>query len=454
MATATPPPVRLTLRDHARLLPHLARGDLVGMMQVVHRRHGPVVDLGFGANRMVLAFGPEANEHILSTHADAFEWGEAMQALVAVDGPTALVVSDGDDHKRRRRLVQPAFSIKRVDAHLGLAVTEVDRALADWQPGARLDAADSLFDAVRRIVVRALFGEHLGAEADRFGELLEPGLDYVQTMPQLRLERDLRINPYAKVQRRNREADELVLAEVARRRAAGIDADARCSEDRPDILSALLAGVEGETLTDAELLDQVRSLMAAGFHTTWGAASWLVLELGRNPEVLAALRAEVDAVLGDRAPTIGDLRALPLCLGAVQEVLRMWPPGPAAPRMSIAPTTVCGMEIPAGRMVLYSAYVTGRMPELWPEPERFDPTRWAPGAPEPAPYSFVPFGGGYRRCIGFALATLELQVIAVRLAQQVDVVAPGLSDDVDGSLLVDDHRSGGVELAHGHAAHR
>ena len=132
------------------------------------------------------------------------------------------------------------------------------------------------------------------------------------------------------------------------------------------------------------------------------------------------MRAEVDAVLGDRVPTTDDLRALPLTLGAVQEVLRMWPPGPAAPRMSIAPSELHGMEIPAGRLVLYSPYVTGRMPELWPDPERFDPTRWAPGAPEPVPYSFVPFGGGSRRCIGFALATLELQVMAVRLVQQVE----------------------------------
>jgi cytochrome P450 len=217
------------------------------------------------------------------------------------------------------------------------------------------------------------------------------------------------------VQRNNRAADELVLAEVARRRAAGVDAEAH-----PDTLNALLAGVEGEALTDAELVDQVRSLMAAGFHTTWGAASWLVIELGRNPEALGAVRAEVDAVLGDRAPTVDDLRAMPLALGAVQEVLRMWPPGPAAPRMSIAPSELHGMTIPAGRMVLYSAYVTGRLPELWPDPERFDPTRWAPGAPEPVPYSFVPFGGGYRKCIGFALATLELQVMAVRMVQQVE----------------------------------
>src|SRR5688572_30052839 len=163
------------------------------MLQELHRRHGPVVDAGYGSSRMVLLFGAEANEHVLSTAADAFEWGEAMQALVAVDGPTALVVSDGDDHRRRRRLVQPAFSIKRVDAHLGLVVTEVDRALASWQPGARLDAGESLRVAVRRIVVRGLFGEQLGTDADRFGALLEPGLRYVQRMPQLRLERDLRV---------------------------------------------------------------------------------------------------------------------------------------------------------------------------------------------------------------------------------------------------------------------
>src|SRR3546814_9323340 len=105
---------------------------------------------------MILLFGPEANEHVLSTAAHTFEWGEAMQALVAVDGPTALIVSDGDDHRRRRRLVTPAFSIKRIDAHLGLVVTAPARALPTWTPGRQLDAAESLRAAVRRIVVPGL----------------------------------------------------------------------------------------------------------------------------------------------------------------------------------------------------------------------------------------------------------------------------------------------------------
>ena len=205
----------------------------------------------------------------------------------------------------------------------------------------------------------------------------------------------------------------MISAEVERRRAHGIDAD-----EHPDVLSALLVGADDEKLTDAEVLDQVRSLIAAGYDTTSAAAAWVVHALGRNPEALAAVRAEVEAVIGDRPPTLDDLRQLPTVDGVVREVLRLWPPGFVAGRGSIADCEIAGHVVPGGSTVLYSAYVTGRDPELWPDPDRFDPGRWAPGQPDPPPYAFVPFGGGARRCIGFALATLELQVLVTRLAQR------------------------------------
>ena len=210
-----------------------------------------------------------------------------------------------------------------------------------------------------------------------------------------------------------RAADAVIQAEVDRRRAHGIDAD-----EHPDVLSALLVGADDETLTDAELLDQVRSLIAAGYDTTSAAAAWVVHALGRHPDVLDALRAEVAEVIGDRPPTLDDLRRLPTVDGVVREVLRLWPPGFVAGRRSVADCEVAGHLVPGGSTVLYSAYVTGRDPELWPSPDRFDPSRWAPGQPEPPSYAFVPFGGGARRCIGFALATLELQVLVTRLAQR------------------------------------
>lgn len=378
----------------------------------LRRRHGDVVDAGYGPARLVYLFGAAANEHVLSTNAANFEWGPALRLLEVVDGPTALVLSDGPDHKRRRRLVQPAFSVKRIDAHVGLIVEEIDRALDGWTPGRRLVAHAELRAAVRRIVLRSLFGAQLGDRADEVGELLEPALQYVQRMPFARLDVDLRVNAYARAVRGVRAADVLVRQEIGRRRADG-------EVEAGDVLSALLAGADDEVLSDAEVLDQVRSLVAAGYDTTSASAAWVVHALGRHPDVLDAVRAEVLDVLGpDAPPTVDDLRRLPLAGGVVHEVLRLWPPGLVSARRSIGPFEVGGRTVGGGRLIAYSPYVTGRDPELWADPDRFDPARWLPGAPEPAPYSFVPFGGGVRRCIGFAMATLELHVLVVRLAQR------------------------------------
>lgn len=412
----TSPPVRPGFGEQARLSLRLAR-DFGGGLQEIHRRHGPVVDVGYGPTRSIFVFGPEANRHVLSTAAETFEWGRAMQPLIAVDGPTAVVVSDGDEHRRRRRLVQPAFSKRQVDARLDTIVSIVDSVLDDWRPGSVVDAHQTIRAGVRRIVVRSLFGERLGDQADRFGAFLEPALRYVQRNPVSRFDVDLRVNAYGRAQRGCREADAIVRAEVARRRAqpAGKGGD----DDVTDTLGSLLAGVDGETLTEDELLDQVRSLVAAGYDTTAAAAAWLVVELGRNEAVFAAVCDEVRTVLGDRPPAIETLRSLPLVTGAVSETLRLWPAGFVAPRWSIAPSDLLGFQIPADRLVLYSPYVTGRMPDLWPDPDQFDPTRWGADRPDPDPYAFVTFGGGARRCLGFAMATLELHVLAVRLAQRV-----------------------------------
>jgi cytochrome P450 len=377
-----------------------------------------VVDFGFQFPlRAVYLFGPEANRHILADDAPNFTWREAFRLLEVVDGPTALALSDGDQHRRRRRLVQPAFAIKRVDAHLELVVAEVDRGLAEWRPGRHLNALAELRAVVRRIVVRALVGQRLGELADEIGTRLEPALHYVRRTPLTRFDVDLGWNGYGRAKAATRAVDELILTEVRRRRDEGVDAVAN-----PDTLSALLVATE-ETegseapLDDGELCDQIRSLIAAGYDTTSSAAAWLVYALGSNAAALADLREQVIDTVGDRPPTIDDLRAMPLVDGVVRETLRLWPPGYVSGRRAIEDFEFLGYQIPGGSMVVYSPYITQRLPEIWGDPERFRPERWVDG--EPVPFSFVPFGGGYRKCIGFALATLELQVLAVRLAQRV-----------------------------------
>lgn len=410
-------PARPGLLAHLHLAARV--NDIAWTLEHIHRRWGPVVDVGYqNPIRLTYVFGPEANQHVLADNAGNFTWREAFRLLEVVDGPTALVLSDGDDHRRRRRLVQPAFSVKRVDAHLELITREIDRMLDTWSPGRRLDAHAELRAAIRRIVVRALFGHELGDLADEIGSRLEPALRYVQRTPLSRVDVDLRWNGYGRAKAAARAVDGLILAEVARRRAAVIDAVAS-----PDALSALLVAAdeaEGteEPLHDAELCDQIRSLIAAGYDTTSSGAAWLVHALGSNPAALAELRGQVRDRIGDRPPSIDDLRAMPLVDGVVRETLRLWPPAAVGGRRAVDDFEVLGHRVPGGTTVLYSPYVTHRLPEVWGDPARFRPQRWQDG--EPVPYSFVPFGGGYRKCIGFALATLELQVLAIRLAQRIE----------------------------------
>ncbi len=392
--------------------------DLAWVLDRTYERFGPVADVGYSVSiRVVYLVGPSANRRILADEPENFLWGEAFELLEVSNGPTSLVMTDGDEHRRRRRLVQPAFGVKRTDARLDLIVEEMDRALDQWTPGRSIDAYRDLRHATRRVVVRSLFGEEFAARADEIGDVFEPTLAYVARTPFSRIDIDLPFLPYGKAVRARKRMDAIILDEIARRRAEGVDADAS-----PDTLSALLAAtdeVDGEDtpLSDAEICDQVRSLIAAGYDTTSSAAAWIVHALGANPQVLRSLREQVRDTIGDRAPTIDDLRSMPLVDGVVRETLRLWPPGVVSGRVSIDDFDHDGYTIPGGSLIMYSPYLTHRLPEVWGDPLVFRPERWEHGEPEP--YSFVPFGGGYRKCIGFALATLELQVLAVRLAQRV-----------------------------------
>lgn len=404
------------LIEHFRLAAKV--NDLGWTLQRIYDRYGPVVDVGYEISiRMAYVVGPEANRHILADDPENFRWADAFYLLEVTNGPTGLVLTDGDEHRRRRRLVQPAFGIKRTEARLDLIVEEMDRVLDRWTPGRSLDAYRELRHATRRIVIRSLFGEDFAGKADEIGEVFEPALAYVARTPFTRIDVDLPFLPYGKAMRSRNAMDEIVLGEVARRRAVGVDAEAS-----PDTLSAMMVAtdeVDGDEapLSDAEICDQVRSLIGAGYDTTSSAAAWIVHALGANPAAFASLQEQVRDTIGDRTPTVDDLRAMPLVDGVVRETLRLWPPGVVSGRTSIDDFDLLGYTIPGGSLVMYSPYLTHRLPEVWGDPLTFRPERWEAGEPEP--YSFVPFGGGYRKCIGFALATLELQVLTVRLAQRV-----------------------------------
>lgn len=343
--------------------------------QALHREFGEVVATGLGPLRFVFLFGPDANRLLLSERTEAFLWGPALRALLPVDGPTALVLSDGDDHKRRRRIVQPAFAQRRIEAYVPGMVDEVDRAIDDLPVGEVIDLYATFRLVVRRMVVRALFGDSFRARADELGEVLEPAMSFADRMPQ---------------------AQQPWLPAARRARAARAAADRIVDEEaaRPDpegVLGVLVAS----DLSQQEIRDQVVSLIAAGYDTTSAAVAWALYALLRH----------------DRWTADQDLDAV------IKETQRLWPGAAVSARQSVEPVTFRGHEIPAGTLVLYSPWVTHRMPSLWDRPDEFVPERWEREPDDP--YAYVPFGGGYRRCIGFGLATTEIRVILDRLLERV-----------------------------------
>jgi cytochrome P450 len=353
----------------------------------------------------VYVFGQAANAEILGDGHKRFTWREALRPLEAVDGPTALPLTDGEDHDRRRRLVQPAFATRRIDAAVPLIVAEVDKVINGLRVGDTVDLYALYRAAVRRIVVRVLFGSALAENSDRLGEVLEPAMRFVDRPLQLQFKG---APGWRRARRARHEADAIVDTEVARRRSH--------DDAGTDVLGMLL----DTGLSDAELRDQVVSLIAAGYDTTSAAVAWAVLELLRHPVEWEALKAQVLARLGldGRAPDADDLREMPYGRAVVNETLRLWPPASLSGRRAAEAFTVDGHQIPAGSIVVFSPFVTGRSAALWgDDADAFRPGRWLE-QPEPPTFSFIPFGGTHRRCLGFALALTEIQVAVTRLVQR------------------------------------
>ncbi|MDP7735185.1 cytochrome P450 [Mycobacterium paragordonae] len=386
-----------------------------------YRRRGPVINAGIGSRGFVYLLGPEANKFVFA-NADAFSWRETFETLAPVDGPTALIVSDGDDHRRRRSVVAPGLRHRQVQEYVQTMVRSVDTMIDDWRPGQRVDIYQGFRSAIRRSTAESLFGSRMAAHSDFLGAQLQPLLDLTHHLPQvMAMQRRLNSPGWRRAMTARARIDELMDTEIA-------DARAR---PRPDdhMLTTLLNGRsdEGQTLSDNEIRDQIVSMITAGFETTSGALAWAAHLLLTIPGAWDTAAAELGRVLGGAPPAAADLPALTYLNGVVHETLRLYPPGVISARRVMRDLRFEGRHIPAGRMIVFSAYVTHRLPEIWPEPTQFRPQRWDPDAPDyrkPAPYEFIPFSGGLHRCIGSVMAITEMTVMLARLVARTTLDLP------------------------------
>jgi cytochrome P450 len=400
-----------------RPVPYLPGEALLAL----YRRRGAVINSGIGRHGYTYLLGGEANKFVFA-NADAFSWRETFENLALVDGPTALIVSDGDDHQRRRSVVAPGLRHRQIQDYVQTMVSNIDTVIDGWQPGQRLDVYQQCRSAVRRSTAESLFGQRIAIHSDFLGEQLQPLLDLTHQLPQVvALQQRFNTPGWRRAMAARSRLNDFVDAQITGARAA----------PRPDdhMMTMLIngRGEEGYALSDDEIRDSIISLITAGYETTSGALAWAVYTLLTLPGAWDSAAEEVNRVLGDRPPAAADLDGLTYLNGVVHETLRLYSPGVISARRVMRDLWFDGHRIRAGRLLIFSAYVTHRLPELWPDPTEFRPARWDPDSPDyrkPAPHEFIPFSGGLHRCIGAVMAITEMTVMLARLVARTRLRLP------------------------------
>jgi cytochrome P450 len=389
--------------------------DQLGFYTRCAREYGDVVPVRLGPSRGLLVYHPDAIEEVLVTRNRDFIKSRGVRLLRGLLGD-GLFVAEGDLWLRQRRLMQPAFHRQRVAAYGAVMAAYASRRAAEWDDGAVLDIHEEMMAVTRAIVAKTLFDADVSDEARAIGDASEIVMEYFGK----RLGSLLALVPLWLPTPANRRLhgairglDEVVYRMIAERR--------RSPEDRGDLLSILLQAQDagdGSRMTDRQVRDEVMTLFLAGHETTANALSWTWYLLSQNPECEARLHREIDEVVGDRRPAFEDLPRLTYAERVLAETIRLYPPAWAIGRTAKEPFTLGGYEIPTGSTCILASYVTQRDERFFPDPERFDPDRWLPEARASRPrFSYFPFGGGARTCIGERFALMEGVLVLATLAQ-------------------------------------
>ncbi|HEX2572035.1 MAG TPA: cytochrome P450 [Polyangia bacterium] len=417
-------------------LPQALADPLHTIVQAALSRPGEIATVRLGPATIYLVSEPEQVQEILSDSGRRFAKGGSMWEPLRRLFGSGLVTADGEEWLRNRRVMQPIFVSRHITVLGDLVLQVVEETAARLQPyaerGAKIDLGAEMMLLTQQTLVRALFGasglpgkaESVGAAILEAFRILSTRL-FVYFLPKW-----VPLPGDTVLERAIRTIDEGVFWLLSERR--------NDPADHSDLLSLLLAARDNETqtgMTDRQLRDELVVLLVAGNETTAHTMSWLWYLLDQHPEVARRLRAELDEVLGDRAPTVADLPKLNYMKMVLQETLRLYPPGWILPRAAKEDVTLGGRSIPKGSTVLVCTYATHHDPRWWDNPEHFDPERFAPEAvARRSRYTYYPFGGGPRQCIGMQFALLEAQLITAILARRFRFrlspghpVAPGVA---------------------------
>jgi cytochrome P450 len=386
--------------------------DPLAFLERCAREYGDVVPMRFLHRRAVLFNNPAHIAQILGPeYRRFFKTASLRTPVVRLLFGNGLVTSEGDFWARQRRLAQPAFHRERIAAYGQVMVEYTERMLAGWQAGQARDVHADMMRLTLEIAARTLFDAEVGEDADEAGAALQILMEQFTTQwsPFSLLDGLLPTPNYRRFQRGARRLDAIVYRIIQERRAN--------RDDTGDLLSMLLHAQDedGSGMTDEQLRDEAVTFFFAGHETTAVALSWTWYLLTLHPEVEARLTAELGAVLGGRAPGVADLPRLAYTERVVREAMRLYPPVWSIARQAVEPVEIGGYRLAAGTEAILAQWVVQRDPRLFPDPESFDPDRWAA---EPPRGAYFPFGLGPRGCIGQQFAMMEAILILATIAQR------------------------------------
>lgn len=393
------------------------RRSPLDFLQRLARDYGDVAAVSLGRTRIFLVSDPELIKDVLVTHHQHFHKGPGLQRAKHLVGE-GLLTSEGEHHRRQRRLAQPAFHQRRLATYGDLMVTCAEATGERWRSGpAQVDVHQEMLRLTLAIVGRTLLGSDIEGDAAEIGRAVAASLAVFQRfsmLPFASLLERLPLPAVIRFERARARLEAIISHLIETRRAEGAD--------RGDLLSMLLLATDeenpGDRMTDVQLRDEALTILLAGHETVANALSWTWYLLARHPEVESRLHAELSSALGERRPTAEDLPRLDYARRIVAEALRLYPPAWVIGRRAMAPLELGGWVVPGGTVVLMSPWVTQRDPRWFPEPERFDPERWTDAARGDRPrFSYFPFGGGPRVCIGEHFAWMEAVLVLTTLAR-------------------------------------
>jgi cytochrome P450 len=393
-------------------------GNPIALFEHLTRTYGDMAHYRIGISHVVMVNEPAFIHEILINQPQNFIKERAQRRMKILLGE-GLITSDGEIHRRQRRIAAPAFHRQRIQAYGAIMADRAAHMRAQWQPGVLIDIASQMMQLALEVVARTLFNTDVTSDVLQINDQVNVIMqlyNFLVALPQAEAYLDWPLPGLIRFRRARAILDKVVQRMIAEHRADG--------EDRGDLLSMLLLSRDDEAdhsrMSDEQLRDEVLTIFLAGYETVANALTWTWYLLSQNPEAEARMHAEIDEVLGgERLPTVEDLSRLRYTEMVFAESMRLYPPAWAMGRQATVDVELGPYRFPAGTYFYFSQYIIQRSAEQFVDPLRFDPERFLPENKAKRPrFAYFPFGAGSRQCIGEAFAWMEGVLMLATIAQK------------------------------------